>query len=403
MEGSVTIVDERTMHESEAGPGPAIRPELEHALRREVEQALQPVLADFRRQSVRAARQQVDRALLETGEDGYQEAAPAPDPRREESTSTAWRADREPESADSAVARPAEEHAPAPDRPNGPESASPVVHMVEQFGRQWIKARFEDGRDTLSSEPVRDRARESVDHVLRPIIDTAVDLVPGESTQRALRDEAANTLDEAIKDALEELCSERVLAELQQHAELAFHALMQGHVDTALREIWEALRALFRALLAAVQDQWARFIHLLLDLFLKGAQEMVGTMLKEGLATIAAVPVDEIEEKAETAKETVKDRGQELRERLAGRFEALQERVKEEVGQVKERVAEGLKSAVQEETNGSSFGRPPTGRPPSLRAPSGRPPTGRPPSGRPPSGRPPSMTRRETSRSGKSS
>jgi hypothetical protein len=61
----VTVVDEGRVRLEEADPAlspPPIRPEVQHAIRREIEQALRPVLADFRKQSVRAVRQQVEQA-----------------------------------------------------------------------------------------------------------------------------------------------------------------------------------------------------------------------------------------------------------------------------------------------------------------------------------------------------
>ena len=59
----MTIVKERPVRprEAELDP-PTLRPELQDALRREIEQAIEPVLADFREQSVRSVRQQVDEA-----------------------------------------------------------------------------------------------------------------------------------------------------------------------------------------------------------------------------------------------------------------------------------------------------------------------------------------------------
>jgi len=189
-----------------------------------------------------------------------------------------------------------------------------------------------------------------------------------------------------------------MLAELQQHAEAAIQAFVRFDVTTMLREVWEAIRALLRAILVAAQDEWQRLLHLLLHFLLKATQEMIGSLLKGGLASIVAVPVEEIEAKAETAKESVEEKAADLRERLAERLEELRDRVKEEVGKVKERVAEGLKSAVEDGTHSDKFGHPPTGRPPSVRPPSGRPPSGRPPNGRPPSGKPPSMTRRRAER-----
>ena len=241
----------------------------------------------------------------------------------------------------------------------------------------------------MCSESVRAGVRESIERTFHPLLEAGLELVPGEGARGELQQESEHALDELIGDALDRFCSEHILTELQQHAEAAFRAFVRFDIVTMLREVWEAIRSSLRALLTAVQDEWKRLLHLLLNFLLKATQEMVGTLLKNGLATIVAAPVEEIEEKAETAKESVEEKAAELRERLAERLEELRGRVKEEVGKVKERVAEGLESAVKDGSQSKNFGRPPTGRPPSV-----RPPTGRPPTGRPPSGQPPSMTRR---------
>ena len=269
-----------------------------------------------------------------------------------------------------------------------------VPGVLEEAATQWLRSRAEDARDALCSERARAGVRRSLDHALHPFLEAGLELVPGDAARRALQEESEQALDELIGDALGRFCSEQVLADLQRHGERAIHALVRGDIGAALREAWRAVQALLRALLAAVQDEWQRLIHLVLHVLLKAAQEMIGTILKEGLAALMPVPVQEIEEKAEAATENLQDRAAELKERLAERVGALQERMKEEAGQVKQRVADGLKSAVEDGTRNSSFGRPPTGRPPSLRPPSGRPPTGSPPSARPPLGRPPSLTRR---------
>ncbi|MFN8636752.1 MAG: hypothetical protein U0893_23125 [Chloroflexota bacterium] len=209
-----------------------------------------------------------------------------------------------------------------------------------------------------------------------------------------MQQETEDALDELIEDALDRFCSERLLDDLQQHAEAAIHAFVRFDLITMLQEVWAVVRVLLGAILSAAQDEWGRLLHHLLHFLLKAAKEMIGALLKEGLASLVPVPVEEIEEEAETAKDRVEEKAGELRERLTERLEELRDRVKEEVGNVKERVAEGLQSAVKGDANGDKFGRPPTGRPPSMRPPSVRPPGGRPPSGRPPSGQPPSMTRR---------
>ena len=398
-EEMVTIVDASPVRPDEADrdpPSPAIPPEVQDALRRQVAQAIQPVLADFRKQSVRAVREQVEQAQEADRGEGTEEARPAAEPGGEERPTPSLRGDRDSGQPDGVDGR-----TPLHDGAGLAQAvASDVVGQVpgflEEASTQWLRSRLEDGRDALCSTRVRDGVRRSVDHAVHPFLEAGLELVPGDAARRALQQESEQALDELIEDALGRFCSEQVLADLQRHGERAIHALVQGDIGAALQEVWRAVQALLRALLAAVQDEWQRLIHLLLNVLLKAAQEMIGTILKEGLAALMPVSVEEIEEKAEAATETLQDRAAELKERLAERVGALQERVQEEVGQVKQRVADGLKSAVEDGTRNSSFGRPPTGRPPSLRPPSGRPPTGRPPSARPPTGRPPSLTRRAT-------
>jgi len=352
----MTIVDESSARSEDVEqdtPNGALRPELQDAIRRQIEQAIEPVLADFREQSARTVRQKVEQAQSAEREQEW------PKPRAESETSGL------------------------------PTS---VVGFVDQAAAQWVQARIEDGRDAICSDRVRADVRHSIESTFQPVLEAGLDLVPKASTRRELQRESEQALDELIESALDRFCADHVLTELQEHAEAAIGALIRFDLLTTLREIWEAIRALTGATVMAVQDEWQRLLHHLLHFLLKAAKEMIGTMLKEGLASVVTVPVEELEEKAETAKETVEEKATELRDRLSERLEELRDRVQDEVGKLKERVADGLQSAVQG-GNKDTFGRPPTGRPPN-----GRPPSGRAPSGRPPTGRPPSMTRRRAER-----
>jgi len=421
-EDPVTIVDEspaRTDDTDLGAPPPAIAPEVQDALRRQVALAIEPVLADFRKQSLRAVHEQLEQARATDRGEGPREARSVTEPGPNERRSSERHGDRELVSADTEVEQPGGKHTPSsrpddddPGQTDGVEGRSlpergtdaarsvasglvgQVPGVLEDTAADWLRSWAEDARDAMCGGPARAGVRRSLDHLLHPILEAGLELVPNEATRQALQEDSEHALDEWIEDALTQFCSERVLADLEQHAQQAIHALGRGDISAALREVWAAVQTLLKTVLAAAQDQWQHLVQLLLHFLLKAMQEMVGTLLKDGLAAI--IPVQEIEEKAEAASETVKDRGADLKERLTERVEALQARVKEEVGEVKQRVADGLKSAVEDGTHSSSFGRPPTGRPPSLRPPSGRPPTGRPPSDRPPSGQPPSMTRRGT-------
>ena len=396
-EDMVTIADASPVRPDVADrdlPTPVLGPEVQEAIRSQVARAIQPVLADFREHSVRGVRTQVEEAHEADRVDEREGARRAPEADVGTGRPPSRGGDHDAGQTDGADGRTLPQQGAALAQSVASDVVGQVPGVLEEVGTRWLRSRLEGGHDALCSERVRDGVRRSLDHALHPFLEAGLELVPGDGARRALQEESEQALDELIEDALGRFCSEQVLADLQRHGERAIHALVRGEVGAALREAWRAVQALLRALLAAVQDEWQRLIHLVLHVLLKAAQEMIGTLLKEALATI--IPVQEVGEKAEAATETVKDRAEEFKERLAERVGALQERVKEEVGQVKERVADGLKSAVEGGTRSGSFGRPPTGRPPSLRPPSGRPPTGRPPSAGPPSGRPPSLTRRAT-------
>ena len=395
-EDTVTIVDESPARPDEADrdpPPPAIPQEAQDALRRQIARALQPILADFRKESVRAVHEQLEQARATDRADGPKDARSATEPSREEPSTPSRRGEHDSGPTDGVEGQPLPEQGTAPVRSVASEIVGQVPGFLEDAGTRWLRSRLEDGRDALCSGPLRESVRASTEQVLRPLIGVGLELVPDGATRRGLQRDTERALDGVVEDFLARLCSEPVLTEVQRHGERALHALERGDVGTTLREVWEAIQTLLRELVPAVLGQWERVLHLLLDLFLRAVQEMIGTMLKEGLSALAPISAQEDGEKTETTTESLKDKGAELKDRLTERLEALQERVKEEVGQVKQRVADGLQSAVEGGTR-ESFGRPPTGRPPSLRPPSGRPPTGRPPSLRPPSGRPPSMTRR---------
>ncbi len=63
---------------------PAVGPEMRHALEQEIARALQPTLAEFRRQAARTVRQEVDRALRSERAPDRREAPPSPTPDRVE-------------------------------------------------------------------------------------------------------------------------------------------------------------------------------------------------------------------------------------------------------------------------------------------------------------------------------
>jgi len=166
----VTIVDEKPVRANEADLGPAMRPELEHALRREIQQALEPVMADFRKESVRGVREQVGEVQRRARNERRREVAPASDAQREERASTMSRGDREPEPMDGAEVDAAEARPPSSHRPDASDVARPIAHMVDDFGEQWITSSLERGRDTICSERVRDGLRESIERTFHPLL-----------------------------------------------------------------------------------------------------------------------------------------------------------------------------------------------------------------------------------------
>ena len=132
-EDTVTSVDANPVRPDEADhdlPPPAIPPEVRAAVRSQVAQAIQPVLADFRAHSVRAVREQVEQA-----QEADRGTGRPPPSRRDDGDSR---------QTDGVEGQPLPEQDTAPVRSVASEVVGRVPGFLEDAGTRWLRSRLED-------------------------------------------------------------------------------------------------------------------------------------------------------------------------------------------------------------------------------------------------------------------
>ena len=379
--------------------------EFGETIRRQIAEALQPALDQFRQQTVATVRSELDQALQLDGDQApaANQAADrdgrGTDDRgsgREHSSgeqgasggrASMRQADRQREDDQTDDEAPQETGTSAP---HGLQVLTPllskpmvkiVVALLEQQGEEWLRSQFKSIVETLFSETRRESIQRQVEETLFSLLGASLEVVPDRSVRRELLREAEETLGSLLQDTFDKVFAGSARDDLERHGEKAIHALVHRDLPEALQEGTRALESLVRGLVDVIEEHWEQVLQVLIQLIVKVLQERIGAMLKEGFAAITSAPGKEVEEQGDAVQEQIRQRGTQLRDSLAEAVESLQERVAEGTGQLQDRLKEGLESAAEDTMGG---GKQP-GRPPS-----GRPPTGRPPSTRPPSGKPPS-------------
>ncbi len=140
-------------HHGRGSPSSSPPPEVQETLRQQIAQALQPALAEWRQQTVRTVRQQLDQAQLAERADDRQQASPAPQPSRAEEQLPVQQGEHESRATDGTASEEAQEP-PDAEPDSAPSAASEILRQapgfLEQASTRWLRSRIEDGRDALT-------------------------------------------------------------------------------------------------------------------------------------------------------------------------------------------------------------------------------------------------------------
>ena len=401
---------------------------LDPMFQQRIQEAVQPVMANFRQQVAEAVRRQLEQQgepensagpadtnmqpNSDSGEAKFdprtQEAEPETTSQEAESMPRAVDADKgapeQPEPDRSAEPAKESEMKPAAEeeQADGEESVGEVLSDIGQAvpgvildalteqSAPWLQMMLDMALDTIFSPQVRATVQQEAQEGMQALVRETFDALTDAGDTSAMERKTTEALDLILRDTLDSIFAGPVRGELRQYGHRAVEALVRQDVEAARTQGEQAVLALARALLKAFQRHSQKVLRLLLGVLIQVLQEAITSKMKDAMPSIPTGAGGAVEEKAAKVQGTVQERAQDLRDNLSDAGDTIREQVEAAKKQLEEGLKDGLKASISQGTRNQRLGRPPSVDRPRRRPPPGRHPSRRAPMGRPPSGRPPS-------------
>jgi hypothetical protein len=389
---------------------------LDPMFQQRIQQAVQPVMANFRQQVAEAVRRQIEQqgqpgnAAVAAGtnaqpDSGSQETQPeasseemAPPRRAADSDEKTAVEQRRSQATQDTGTNPADEEEPAEEDESVTDMLSDIgeavpgviLETLTEHSGQWLQMALDMGLDMIFSQEVRSTVQQEAREGMQALVQETFDALTDAGDTKEMERKTTEALDLILRDTLDSIFAGPVRAELREYGRRAVEALVRQDMDGARTQGQQAIIALARALVKAFQRHSQKVLRLLLGVLIQVLQEAITSKMKDAMPSISTGAGDAVEEQTAAVQGTVQERAQELRDKMSDAGDTIREQVEAAKKQLEERLKEGMKASVSQGTRNQRLGRPPSLDRPRRRPPPGRHPSRRAPMGRPPSGRPPS-------------
>jgi len=379
-ESSELDASDHGISDETAEPRASAGPELGLALQEQINQALQPAIAEFREQMAATVRRELDETLHRDRRQAPADAGRATNRGHGDEQASSDRGTDQ--SADEARSKGSD-----PSGGRGGQAIRPLLgkplrealpQILEQQGEHWLRSRLDLGIDVVFSGWVRAAVQHEAERVFQRVARVAIELVPDRASREDLRAQSEQTVESLVRTALDKLFADDVREDLKSRGHQAIGALFQPDLKSVLRQVQDLLQSLLDGLLAVLRECWEQILQFVARVVMALVQSRLTAVLKDTFASLVTTPGREGDKKgteSATAIEQEEEPHQTLNEPAeAGRDDGAR------------RLAEPPRRARESEGAADSYGDGADQRP--GRAPSGRPPAGRPPTTRQTSGRP---------------
>jgi len=365
-------------------------PELGRSLQEQINQALQPAMAEFREQMAATVRNELDETLHRD--------------RRRPAANAERATDREPaeaqDSSDDSADQSAAEGRSKGSVPSGQRGAQALGSLLgkplldslpgilEQQGEQWLRSRLDLGIDFVFAVWMRAAIQQEVERTLRRVTRAATDLISDRATREDLRTQADRTVESMVGAAFDKLFADDVRDDLKARGHQAIGSLFQPDLKSIVHQVQELFLSLVEGLLAVLRECWEHILQLLGRVVLALLQPRLTGILKDTFASLATTSGREADKRGEDSSAAV-DKEEEPRRPLAGSADDEAHDDDGERETPRRRIRDSEES-VDRGDNGADRrpGRAPSGRPSADRPPASRHSPGRSSSDRSVSGRP---------------
>jgi len=366
-------LDRSPSDESET-PEAIASPELGRALQEQINQALQPALAEFREQIAATVRNELDETLHRDRRRASADAERATD--REPAAAQASSDDGADQSATEGRSKGSDPSGQRGAQAQGPLLGKPLFDalpgILEQQGEQWLRSRLDVGIDFVFAHWVRAAIQQEVERTFRRVTRAATDLISDRATREELRAQADRTVESMVGAAFDRLFADDVRDDLKARAHQAIGSLFQPDLKSIAHQVQELLLSLLEGLLAVLRECWEHILQLLGRVVLALLQPRLTGILKDAFASLATTSGREADKRGEDSSAAV-GKDEEPRRPLAGLADDEAHEDDEE-RETPRRRARDSEESVDRGDNGADRrpGRAPSGRPPADRPPASR-------------------------------
>lgn len=246
-------------------PGQAPGPELtfDQFLERQITQAIQPVLDEFRQNMTQAMQQPPQRAPAPPAPtDGHGPRQQAPPERGVQPPS------QQPATAAQAGIQQAQTPLPPPAQPALAGVLAPAAELTSQQGEQWLQSWLATGLAVLLAESSRAVIQRRAEQGLHLLLEKLFTAMPDGAGNQEMRAKAEQTLQAMLRETLGAVFTDAVRTTLLREGQTAIESAVHGDVGALLGVGEETLKAMMEALATALRGQRQRVLRLVLALVL---------------------------------------------------------------------------------------------------------------------------------------
>jgi len=367
-------------------------PVLGQGLQDQINQALQPAMAEFREQMAATVRRELDETLDADRRRGPMQAGrPKDRGQTEAETPSDEGADRKTDDARSEDTRQSGERgARSTLSLFGKPLLEALPEVLEQQGEQWLRSRLDLGIDFLFSVWVRAAIQHQVERTLQGATRAATDFISDRTAREDLRAQVERTVESLVGTALDKLFADDVRDDLKARGRRAIEALFEPDLKAVLHQVQDLLLALLEGFLAVLRECWEQILQLLGKVVMALLQPRLTAMLKDAFQSLATTPGRGGEKTGADSSTATEDEEDEPRQARSGPPDDVRPDDPDELDDRPERRGREIEASAErgDERDEQRPGRAPSGRTSAGRPPASRQSSGRSFSDRAASGRP---------------
>jgi hypothetical protein len=249
--------------------------ELSRVLQEQINQAIQPVLEDFRHQLETAVQTEVEQVDGQAEEAVAAQAAAAssestekPTSQKEDSESRSEKQTPQKPSKPEGKTQGGDEHRIQGLMKTARPSIGSAVDLVEQQAEHLLQSLMVAGVAVVLSEATRDAIERGAEQGIQQGLKKTTAPLGNKASVREFRAQAETALIAILHETLDAIYAEEFQAKVREHAESTGRDIAHRNISGAIQHLREVLQMVLQEVMTVLRTQWHRLLRLLLNVLL---------------------------------------------------------------------------------------------------------------------------------------